>query len=261
MVKRLQIIVPLMARSASKDWQRTCALLSHSLNSARSASDDSVRVLVVGHDVPEAITFDDRCEWLQVAFDPPADGAVASKMADKGQKTLSGVRYTSRRDLAEWVIFMDADDVISKRLLKLADLTKHDAVCLAKGYRWFSGKASLEMVPNFHLRCGTSWIMKLTQRNFPVWLGGATDGGVCDQTHSDRLSGLRRIGASVQMIREPCAIYVTGHGVNSYVARGSYQQAWKGRLKNLRNLALSWGRRRRLTEAIRQEFGLPRSQV
>lgn len=257
MKKRLQIIVPLMAKASSKNWAKTCSLLRYSLDSAAKIDRASVSLLVVGHDRPERVTFENGCEWLQADFEPPTGDDIANKMADKGLKTRMGVQHTHQQGKAGWVMFMDADDFISNRLLRIADLQNYDAVCLSRGYCWHAGTGRLELVRGFHLKCGTSWIMQLTAANFPFWLGPASGKRVCDQSHTDRLTALQDAGARVQMLREPCAIYVSGHGANSYAGQVPQGHAPRDFLNRAYRLLKFVARRKRMTAGLRAEFSLP----
>jgi hypothetical protein len=250
----LQIVMPLVAKASSGNWSQTVSLLRHSLKSVSQLGD--VSVLLVGHDYPHGVSLDANCAWLEADFDPPKDNLLASKMQDKGMKVRLGVQHTKRRDEHDWVMFVDADDFVSAKLLKLVDLFQHDAICIKRGYRWDLRGKYCEVLLDFHRVCGTSWMMRLTESNFPVWLGREKERRVCDQAHNSRLEALHKCGARVQMINHPCALYLC-HGVNSY---------WgdNGQRKNLAGLARRCYvglrrsfRLRRITNELRGEFALP----
>ena len=59
---------------------------------------------------------------------------------DCGLKRMYGVRDSFARG-RQWVLFMDADDLISSRLHRMADLEHHDAVVFGMGYSWIMGSA------------------------------------------------------------------------------------------------------------------------
>jgi hypothetical protein len=251
-----------MAKSTSQDWARTSALAGFSVKSAlRAGGVDVLSVLVVGNDKPETITFDGRCSWLQADLQVPGDATISEKMADKGTKLQMGFMHTFRRAQADWVMFMDADDFISNRLLRVADLRNWDAVCLTRGYRWNVTSGLAEIAGGFHLQCGTSWLMRLTEANFPAWLSNKFDSRVCDQSHADRLRALERSAAKVQMVREPLVVYVVGSNVNSYAGRSLSKKACRERMRDLLVAIRSRILGRRVNDSLRREFSLPERQA
>lgn len=255
-MKKIEIIMPLISKGLSHNWLETSKRLSDTLCSVFQLNGSVVSVSVVGHDIPCGITFDDRCRWIPVSFDPPSAGSLAEKMNDKGLKTRKGVRHASKNSLADWVMFMDADDFISRDLLNEIDFDKHDAICLARGYSWRFADTRLEMISDFHRRCGTSWLMRLEPRLFPMWLGEGGD-RVCDQAHNSRLSGLHRIAAKVQMVKKPSVVYLTGHGGNSVaIARAGPARLQMGCVAALKGVRSRF-RSRLITPSLRDEFALP----
>ncbi len=254
----LQIIVPLMARTASRSWDHTLKLLSYSLRSFSQLAD--VSVLIVGHDYPTGVALGPNCEWLEASFAPPCDDSASAKMRDKGLKSRLGVQHAATSGRHKWVMVADADDFISRNLLKFADFANHDAIYLSRGYRWTPGRPYCELIPEFHLVCGTSWMMRLTTANFPVWLAHGRGPRVCDQPHNKRLAGLCSIGARVQRVDCPAAIYVC-HKTNSYY---NHEQPHRAAYKLFRSLfasARAATRARLMTREFCSEFGVHESAI
>lgn len=253
---KVQIIIPLVARSVAKDWGFTCQCLAATLQSVLALPEDFAAVTVVGHDVPERVDFGSRCNWLEVPFSPPDADDTSGKLNDKGMKVMHGTQFVYEHFDSEWVMFVDADDSLSAKLPKFCDLKNYDAIAFGRGYLWVPGSQSIRSVTEFHRLCGTSWIMRLKPEMFPVWLGsGSGDYRVCDQGHDGRLAAVLGMGARLQLVSQPLAIYSiqhqgnTGHG--RFVSRsGTGVKRWlRDRFQSLQLVPLSG--------AIRQEFGLP----
>ncbi len=230
------------------------AQLGHTLTSASQLGNASV--LLVGHDYPDGLSSLFSFEWVQATFDAPSENSPAAKMQDKGLKSRLGVQHTASQGKHEWVMFMDADDFISRKLFNLADFDRHDAIYVSNGYRYKPGSQYCQLLSQFHLVCGTSWIMRLSKTNFPMWLGQATTGRVCDQPHNKRLNALLSCGARVQRIDHPAAIYLC-HGANSYYGSGVSPKSLASYCRTVIANVKAVIKARRVTRELREEFGLP----
>jgi len=253
---RIKVIIPLMSKHVSHNWNETSTRLSNTLHSVLRLDASSVSVTVVGHDIPDGVEFGSRCRWVPVDFPSPSIGSLSEKMEDKGLKIRTGLRDARAGNDTDWVMFMDADDFVSKELLVDLDFEKHDAICMERGYRWVFGDCRFELIDNFHRMCGTSWLMRLEPHLFPVWLGGGSN-RVCDQAHNSRLFGLQSISARVQMAKRPAVVYLTDHGGNSFT---TVTQGGSGFGKKLVCAIRNAKRRvysRRITPEMHNEFSLP----
>ena len=172
-------------------------------------------------------------------------------------KVRKGVQEAFKRG-SEWVMFVDADDLVSARLAEFCDLQNHDAICFGNGYSWEIGSNFLLRIPLFHQVCGTSWLCRLSPRFFPIWLGKGQY-RICDQSHSTRLAALVKDHARIQTIEDPMAIYRVGHLSNT--GHGKFLGTNFANLSHPLNLARQLAKRiirgKRLTVSLRQEFSLP----
>lgn len=252
-------VIPLAAKSVVADWTRTCGLLEQTLRSVLAMPADFLSVLVIGHDEPAGmIPWQGRVRFVRVEFDPPDhEGGSRARIADKGKKLRIGV-IEAKRDGATWVMPVDADDLLSCRLPRLCNLDACDAVCFGSGYLWRDDSQWVRRLGNFHRVCGTSWIMRLNATLFPAWLGNE-DRRVCDASHADRFANLKSIGANLQVLRTPVAIYrQSGASLSSDAPyknkrRRSLRstQAWRV-LRSVKALSQT----RMVSRQIRQEFGM-----
>ena len=255
---QIEVIIPLASRRVAKDWPQMCRMLQSTHISVLALPKEFASVSIIGHERPESLSLGDRCRWTTVGWEPPHRDDTAGKLNDKGVKIRQGVQDAFARG-AKWVMFVDADDLLSNRLPEFCHLQDHDAVCFENGYSWEAGTDWLQRVPSFHRVCGTSWIMRLSPRLFPMWLGSGTH-RVCDLSHTERHAALIKENARIQTIRYPMAIYCVGHATATGFGElfGSKSgTASSHQLTRVKNFAKRIVRRKRLTAEIKKEFSIP----
>lgn len=250
---KVKVIVPFAAKSTVSDWETSCRLLKRTINSVLALPAEFASVSVIGHEFPGNITFGDRCEWVTIGRTPPNKLDSNAKKSDKGAKLVLGVKkaYT---DGHEWVMFVDADDLINRDLPLYCDFDQYDAVCFENGYSWNDKSQLLLKIPHFHRVCGTSWIMRLTPQMFPIWLGEGGD-RLCDIAHNSRFEMLTKNNARVQKIKTPMALYSVGQES----AMGFSEMmglTLTPNIRNIKNLAKLLFFYRPLTRKVRESFGL-----
>ncbi len=255
---KIEVIIPLASRRVVKDWPQTCRLLQSTLTSVLALPHEFASVSLIGHEQPEDLPLGGRCRWTSVDWEPPRQDDIVGKMNDKGLKVRLGVQKAFERGVP-WVMFMDADDLVSNRLSAMCDLENHDAICFENGYRWEVGADCLQRLPHFHQVCGTSWVIRVTPSLFPVWLSGGTH-RICDQGHSQLYAALVKENARIQTIIAPMAIYCVGHVNNT--SNHELQSSSKGPgflplVKKTKECAKRILRRKPLTTDLRNEFSIP----
>jgi hypothetical protein len=258
--QKLSFVVPLASEAASGDWSRSCQLLEMGLRSFLALPLENAEVFVVGHDIPSQCGLIDhqRIKFVPADFSGPdlslkGDDLIRAKADDKGKKVELGTKMAHVSG-SEWVMFCDADDLVSNKLPEACDFESADAIVLNAGWRWRYGSHELTRLSNFHRICGTSMLIKLTQRNFPCWLGSGSD-PVAERGHNVRAEALKSAGAVVQVLKQPLAVYVVENGCNYYYdprtpARG-------GALRNLLKAAKARISTRRVSDELRREFSVP----
>lgn len=250
---KIDVIIPFVSRKVAREWKHSCDRLLCTIASILQLPSERVSILVVGHEFPDGFKPDERCHWLPVSFPAPNSSIVAEKVEDKGLKVREGVRHVFRNQSADWVMFMDADDFVSKSLLEFCDFDSHEAICLRQGYSWKLGAPTVERLQRFDQICGSSWLMKCTPKLFPTWLG---DGGerVCDQAHNQRTQALLAAGIKMQKVQYPSAVYTIGHAGNT--GHGWEFRASKLHLRQVAKFLRSRMRQRRVSMKMKEEFGL-----
>ena len=241
----------------AKDWLQMCQMLQGTLASVLALPTDFLSVSIFGHERPKNLPLSDRCRWTTMTGEPPQREDVPGKLNDKAIKIRQGVQDAFARG-AQWVMFLDADDFLSNRLPELCDLENHDAICFENGFSWEMGNRWLQRVPNFHQVCGSSWIMRLEPRFFPMWLGLGTH-RVCDLAHNERYAALVKDHARIQSIHDPVAVYCVGHRANT--GHGAFLGGKSGPsplhpFKFTKQLARRIIRQKRLTSQLRSEFSI-----
>jgi hypothetical protein len=258
--QKLSFVVPLASKAASGNWSRSCQLLEMGLRSFLALPLENTEIFVVGHDVPSQCGLIDhqRVKFVTADCSGPdlnlkADDLIRAKAEDKGKKVELGTKMAHASG-SEWVMFCDADDLVSNKLPQNCNFESTDAIVLGIGWQWSFGASNMVRRANFDRICGTSALMRLTKKNFPMWIGGSCY-RVAEQGHNVRVNALKEAGAVVQMLRRPLAVYTVNNGSNYYY------DPQEGVNDPIVRRILRFAKRRintyRLTESLRDEFAIP----
>lgn len=127
----LVFITSLRARVLAKDWDYHVWMLDRTLHSVLAQNAGSMRAVVACHDLPEsAFLKDPRVHFLPVGFSPP-ERNFDDMCADKVLKLSVGAQWAVDQG-CDYVMFGDADDLVSNRIGALVESNKG-----APG--WYSG--------------------------------------------------------------------------------------------------------------------------
>jgi hypothetical protein len=245
----ISVIVPVMAPEAAKDWSYVQSCLNRTLRSIL-ANCCVTRIYVICQSRPDGMIKNERIEFLKSENPIPKQGDRDARMNDKGSKLLQGMRVASN-DHPNYVMFVDADDMISRSLFEsVVNDPGYDAYCINRGYEWFEGAQTIRKIPHFHKYCGSSFILKFSKDIFPNWLGGQSQvSRVADQSHMSIEQSLRDHQFKIKYINSPMVIYVSG-GTDQYRARG------KRLRRRLVDFLLSPVRKRKINQQMRHEFSM-----
>jgi hypothetical protein len=253
-VASITAIIPLIAREVAKDWGYTVHCLKGTLDSILALPESFIQVMIVGHDFPSSLSETQRVQFLQVDHPLPEKRTLAEKMHDKGLKIMAGVRHAHSFE-SRWVMFCDADDLISRKLHSYCNLDDYDAICIERGWAWKPGSSRITRLNHFYHICGTSWIMRCNSQLFPTWLGTANGRErVCDIAHTLRLERLAQIGARVQMVKQRAVIYMIEHAANNSWGEGLMSTGISEANRRLRVIIADWLRSERLKDRTMEEF-------
>lgn len=155
-------------------YKRVECLLENTLRSVCNQSSFRYKVLVVCNQIP-TIEIYESVEFLVVDFPPPSKlnqpqtGMKAIRM-DRGCKYMAGLAYARRFD-PSFIMFFDADDYISNRIVDHVDSQPEEyAWYIDRGYQYQFGDTRLSQVLNFNLHCGTSLIYPYSMLDVPAEL-------------------------------------------------------------------------------------------
>jgi hypothetical protein len=111
----IAFLTSLRARSLAKNWDYHVWMLERVVVSMLAQSEGDVRVVVACHDVPETpLASDSRVHFLPVKF-PPPERNNDDMCCDKVLKLSAGCRWAADNG-ADYVVFNDADDLVSSRI-------------------------------------------------------------------------------------------------------------------------------------------------
>jgi hypothetical protein len=247
----LLAIIPFIAEGVANDWPKAVACLERTIGSILGNRESDLRAIVICQDRPPLKLDDERYIFLETKLPKPEKEDVMAKHRDKGGKLIEA--FTAAKQLSpEYVMFVDADDLISNSLVSYVfQRPNFDAFCLKIGYEWREGSSHFTIRPSFNQVCATAFICRFNERNFPALLGNKTAKGICELGHNLVEAAMDAEGLVVDKIFEPKAVYVTGHVNHMY--QGYHHLTIRRRIKDL--VRSPW-RNRRLTADLKREFGL-----
>src|SRR6266571_3107223 len=108
--------IPLIARSAARNWPLVEALLELTLTSVRGQTDQDFQIVIAGHDRPHVPLDDTRTTFI--AADWPAE-AVRADNLDSGRKKCAINELVLERG-GGLLMFLDGDDWVDVDLVETA---------------------------------------------------------------------------------------------------------------------------------------------
>ncbi len=257
----LNFVIPLRDESTTDDWPGVCVLLERTLESACAQTGAACRAVVVGHRRPEGIRWPENAEFVPVSFPPPKlppqcapDRRIWLLHTDKGRKLLHGL--AAARELSDaYVMFLDADDLVSNRL---AQWTNRNAGAngwyFDRGYRLDEyPRPALYWRRRFYHECGSSYILRAAVAPFPNRLDDTLD--LSDYyvrryvTHAYIRDDMSRRGVPLSALPFYGAIYTFNRRNFFATQHREPDSNWRRWLRHLL-------KRRPITPALRREFAL-----
>ena len=145
----------------SSDWALTQSLLRQTLNSICRQSSQAFRVVVMCHDRPSLGSINTSAiEISEVPFSPPAERAAHLMRKDKERKLELGLSRLAKLG-CDWVMKLDADDLIARETCAFIEKADSDAVIFRRGIVWqVSSHWHISETKNFHRICGSSFALR-----------------------------------------------------------------------------------------------------
>jgi len=210
----LVFTIPLISRSAAKNWQRVSELCRRTIRSCCAQKLKDFHVVLVGNEPPAGLEGMENLTIITESF--PIPSTHSEKMQDKRRKLQRALIHLRDRAPFDWCK-ADPDDLLSNRLCDY--IRSHDigaGVYFPRGYIYTEGDRHLFLERrNFDRICGTSSILRI---NYADELPRSMDQKpeefeFLGRSHSD-LRSLMRMGQHLNSLPFPGAIYCTGHGQN-----------------------------------------------
>lgn len=263
----LGFVVPVRSRDRSSNWGRDCALLCRTVGSLLQQVDAEVRVYVVCSDAPDIGVTDERYRHLCFPFpfvpyqqltdwesyaSKHYDGVWAERTFDQGRKTILGCS-AAIADGCTFLMSVDADDMISCHVAKtVASDTSVGGWYAETGYWYHEKSRKLVAIPKNMadvngstnvLRSDIVKVSDLASQNLFDFNLFAAHGWVRSRIPKET-------GLTMRPFPFP-AVVATIHGDNWSVdsSSRSFWSRFKGLVRNTI-------RRRRLTTALAEEFGI-----
>jgi hypothetical protein len=240
--------VPLIGMLAAKNWDHVTKLFDQTLLSVLTQK-GNLKVLVAGNDIPASRFIDDsRLEFLNVRRDVPR--TWREKIHDKTIKLRRLVEEVCERG-GGYVVTMDADDLLSNRLVRHIALTDNKTgYIFQSGYLFNVAGKQFRMVHDFSNHCGTCAVFYLGENDL------TPGSGVCaiieNGKHTEYAKQAELLGRKLEAVPFPAAIYLRHHGGNVSLERKSGP-----RFRNTRNLIRRLVGRSYISDGIRSEFSVP----
>lgn len=225
--------IPLIARSAAYDWDVVVHHFNATLGSIFNQTDPNFRVIVACTGRPEVrIPVDERLEFVDVPDRARVDD-FRLRYGDimRRRHAILG-RIDDDRDA--YVMFVDADDLVSHRLVAhIRERNNPFGHYVAKGYAFDTQRRLMSELPtesgeniSFHYVCGTSFILRLSAKDRRN-LRGPKSYFACVLRKGH--PGVRRFsiaeGRPLAPIPFPAVIYVRNYGSNMSERPDYYSEA------------------------------------
>ena len=265
----LTFIISMRARALSQDWDYHCRLLQSTVNSIFAQNHPDFNVVIVCHDVPQISQPRDGAIYFLTVNYPLPQRSFDDMVVDKVLKLTAGVDWSVARG-SDYVMFMDADDLVSRRLSEFVAAHKGDnGWFFPKGYSHRYGEWWLRKQEFHHLICGTSHIVRRNLLEFAhdELYRGERVNTLAAAGHANYCGFLKTQGTPLEPLPFSGAVYIL-HGDSTCWAPGS-TVCKGGDTEGRRSLwrrFLSWGKRtgtflaraHPITSALRQEFSIPK---
>jgi hypothetical protein len=265
----LVFVVPLIHPAVTVDWAIVQARVRDTARSLCAQQGDDWRAILVANEEAILPGLPEHLEVVRVQEPPPsvvvyarhnpdANAWRTTVRRDKGRKILAGLLHAGPGARAH-VMPVDADDLVSNRLAEFVGRhADQPGWFVQRGYVHQVGHRLMYLHPEFHLQCGTCFLLRADLLQIPARTQDANDEYVQQMfgSHQYAMTLFAEAGHPLAPLPFPGVVYRIGHGQNisgspglrrMFFARGTLQGA---PLKFIRRI----GRLRPVTAAIRDEM-------
>lgn len=261
----LTFVTSIRARAVAADWDHHVRLLERTLRSCLAQTEPKVRVVVVCHDRPDVRVDDPRVEFVPVDLPVPRLDH-AELVCDKVLKISAGAQKAIA-DGSRFLMFADADDLVSRRLAGFArEHPDANGWYFPQGYSHQYGQPWLNRTHQHHLLCGTSAVLRADLLKFErsdAYRGGLVN-TLAAAGHHEYAAILDAQGHPLAPLPFPGSVYVQ-HAASlatmvPATAAGT-GAAWRRVARQVRLAGRELVTLRPLTPALAREFTIVRSAL
>ncbi len=255
----LAFIISLKSSQVSSSWDLVCKLFERTLKSVCNQTSKDYQVIVVCHEKPELQFNSSQVTYIQVDFPIPGS-AFTSKDKDKMRKMQVGLLHAQKIN-ASHVMFIDADDCISKHIVKFVGQNpEENGWFFSKGYDYREDTCLLrKRNKNLHLRTNTSHVVKIDLLRPEMNLFPDEIDADCGLNHPHTARVLSSRGTPLKILPFRGVIYITDNGENIWWKQGAIEPSSNSIKKSLTLLIKGLYQSlitQPITDSIRDEFGL-----
>ncbi len=142
----LAFLIPFASQMTKSRWDITCTHLQQTLKSVRNSSSASYCIVVAVHEMPD-FKIEDDANTFFLSVDhaiPSHEDAVVRGRLDKLAKIAAAWEYAKSRWNPHYVMKLDADDLVSSKLVQWLKNSGGEPGYLIKyGWVWRSGARSV----------------------------------------------------------------------------------------------------------------------
>jgi hypothetical protein len=206
----LVFAICLKSKRLSSDWDALSKMLSATLRSILASSDERFRVVVAGHEKPDIEELKDpRVVFLESPYPVPEQPSGHDRWL---KRVVIGAWIRKRTRERVRVMFLDADDLVHKQLVRAA-LRSSPRVSLVidKGYRFDMRNGALQPIGKFDRRCGSCFIPAFGRKELPRDWRDKRSAYAKFRTHAKYRALCAELGKPIETMDFFAVVYVTNH--------------------------------------------------
>ena len=212
---RVAFLIPFASQRTKSRWDIACADLRQTLRSVHNSTSESYCVVVAGHEPPNFnVETNAKACFLTVDHDIPChQNAVVSGRLDKLAKIAAAWNYAKSTWNPHYLMKLDADDLISSRLVQwLENFGSEPGYLIKHGWLWQSGTRHIIQFTEYLDRvCASCLIIR---------------SDVADQKGPflTEVEGIQLNGASLDFAARDHHSLVPGSGTSTLLLNDSHQR-------------------------------------
>jgi hypothetical protein len=272
-------LIPFASRRTKSRWDMACAHLRQTLNSVQNSTSESYCVVVAGHETPD-FNFESNARFCFFSVDhaiPKHEDPVVRGRLDKLAKIAAAWKHTTAAWNPHYVMKLDADDLISSKLVQWLENFGGDPGYLIKhGWVWRSGARHVFQSTEYLDRvCASCLIIRsdIAEQEGPFLTGvegtrlneagltfaitnqyslvpgSGTSTLLLNDSHQRYAAQFAYLGHRITTVPFKAVVYRTGNPESNSAALKTERPTLRMRLGAMRRTKL-------ITNSLRREFGL-----